>query len=122
MNLDENVGCCVDGAGLAMATLDMVKYYDGESTDFLDVGGSPNPGKVVAAAGIITSDPNIRAILFDIFGGITRCDNVAKGMVGAILRIRIEPPVIIRLTGTKSGRRERCLVSEKARNLTEDGP
>ncbi len=100
VKLDGNVGCCVNGAGLAMATMDLVKYYGGEPANFLDIGGSSNPDKVVAALEIITSDPNVNVILFNIFGGITRCDDVANGIVEAIRRIEIQPPIVIRLTGT----------------------
>jgi len=100
VKLDGNVGCCVNGAGLAMATMDLVKYYGGEPANFLDIGGSSNPDKVVSALEIITSDPNVKAILFNIFGGITRCDDVANGIVEATKRIDIEPPIVIRLTGT----------------------
>jgi succinyl-CoA synthetase beta subunit len=100
VKLDGTVGCCVNGAGLAMATMDLVKYYGGEPANFLDIGGSSNPDKVVAALEIITSDPSVKSILFNIFGGITRCDDVARGIVEATRRIRIEPPIVIRLTGT----------------------
>jgi succinyl-CoA synthetase beta subunit len=100
VKLDGNVGCCVNGAGLAMATMDLVKYYGGEPANFLDIGGSSNPDKVVAALEIITSDPNVKSILFNIFGGITRCDDVARGIVEATNRIDIGPPIVIRLTGT----------------------
>ena len=100
VKLDGNVGCCVNGAGLAMATMDLVKYYGGEPANFLDIGGSSNPDKVVAALEIITSDPNVKAILFNIFGGITRCDDVANGIVEATQRIDIQVPIVIRLTGT----------------------
>ena len=100
VKLDGTVGCCVNGAGLAMATMDLVKYYGGEPANFLDIGGSSNPDKVVAALEIITSDPAVKVILFNIFGGITRCDDVANGIVEAVGRIRIEVPLVIRLTGT----------------------
>jgi succinyl-CoA synthetase beta subunit len=100
VKLDGSVGCCVNGAGLAMATMDLVKYYGGEPANFLDIGGSSNPDKVVSALEIITSDPNVKAILFNIFGGITRCDDVAKGIVEATTRTDIEVPIVIRLTGT----------------------
>ena len=100
VKLDGNVGCCVNGAGLAMATMDLVKYYGGEPANFLDIGGSSNPDKVVAAFEIITSDPNVKVILFNIFGGITRCDDVANGIVEATKRIDIKVPLVIRLTGT----------------------
>jgi len=100
VKLDGNVGCCVNGAGLAMATMDLVKYYGGEPANFLDIGGSSNPDKVVSALEIITSDPNVKVILFNIFGGITRCDDVARGIVTAMKRIDIKIPIVIRLTGT----------------------
>jgi succinyl-CoA synthetase beta subunit len=100
VKLDGDVGCCVNGAGLAMATMDLVKFYGGSPANFLDIGGSSNPDKVVAALEIITSDPNVKSILFNIFGGITRCDDVANGIVEATKRIKIEPPIVIRLTGT----------------------
>ncbi len=100
VKLEGDVGCCVNGAGLAMATMDLVKYYGGEPANFLDIGGSSNPDKVVAALEIITGDPNVKAILFNIFGGITRCDDVANGIVEATKRIDIKPPIVIRLTGT----------------------
>ncbi len=100
IKLDGNVGCCVNGAGLAMATMDLVKYYGGEPANFLDIGGSSNPEKVVSALQIITADPNVKAILFNIFGGITRCDDVANGIVTATGRFAVKVPIVIRLTGT----------------------
>ena len=100
VKLDGAVGCCVNGAGLAMATMDLVNFYGGEPANFLDIGGSSNPDKVVAALEIITADSNVKAILFNIFGGITRCDDVAKGIIEAMRRIDIKVPIVIRLTGT----------------------
>ena len=100
IKLDGNVGCCVNGAGLAMATMDLVKYYGGDPANFLDIGGSSNPEKVVNALRIITSDPSVKAILFNIFGGITRTDDVANGIVTATKMIDIKVPIVIRLTGT----------------------
>ncbi len=100
IKLDGNVGCVVNGAGLAMATMDLVKYYGGDPANFLDIGGSSNPGKVVNALRIITSDPNVKAILFNIFGGITRTDDVANGIVTAIKENPLKVPLVIRLTGT----------------------
>jgi len=100
IKLDGNVGCVVNGAGLAMATMDLVKYYGGDPANFLDIGGSSNPEKVVAALKIITSDPNVKAILFNIFGGITRTDDVANGIVTAIKQNPLKVPLVIRLTGT----------------------
>jgi succinyl-CoA synthetase beta subunit len=100
IKLEGNVGCCVNGAGLAMATMDLVKFYGGAPANFLDIGGSSNPEKVVAALKIITSDPNVRAILFNIFGGITRTDDVANGIVTATQQNPLKVPIVIRLTGT----------------------
>ncbi len=100
IKLDGTVGCCVNGAGLAMATMDLVKYYGGAPANFLDIGGSSNPQKVVAALKIIAADPQVRAILFNIFGGITRCDDVANGIVQAAREVPLRVPLVIRLTGT----------------------
>ncbi len=109
VQLEGSVGCCVNGAGLAMATMDLVKYYGGEPANFLDIGGSSNPDKVVAALELITEDPNVRSILFNIFGGITRCDDVANGIVEASQRIDIGVPITIRLTGTNEEEAVRIL-------------
>ena len=100
IKLDGNVGCVVNGAGLAMATMDLVKYYGGEPANFLDIGGSSSPQKVIDALRIITEDPNVRVILFNIFGGITRTDDVANGIVAATKQNPLEVPIVIRLTGT----------------------
>jgi succinyl-CoA synthetase beta subunit len=100
IKLDGNVGCIVNGAGLAMATMDLVKYYGGEPANFLDIGGSSNPEKVVNALRIITADQNVKAILFNIFGGITRTDDVANGIVTALKQNPLKVPLVIRLTGT----------------------
>jgi succinyl-CoA synthetase beta subunit len=100
IKLEGNVGCVVNGAGLAMATMDLVKYYGGDPANFLDIGGSSNPEKVISALKIITSDPNVKAILFNIFGGITRTDDVANGIVAATSQFKVKVPIVIRLTGT----------------------
>ncbi len=100
IKLDGNVGCVVNGAGLAMATMDLVKYYGGEPANFLDIGGSSNPEKVVNALRIITADASVKAILFNIFGGITRTDDVANGIVTATKENPLKVPIVIRLTGT----------------------
>ena len=100
IKLDGNVGCVVNGAGLAMATMDLVKYYGGDPANFLDIGGSSNPEKVVNALRIITADPSVKAILFNIFGGITRTDDVANGIVTATKANPLKVPIVIRLTGT----------------------
>ena len=100
IKLDGNIGAVVNGAGLAMATMDLIKFYGGEPANFLDIGGSSNPEKVVNALKIITADPNVKVICFNIFGGITRCDDVANGIVEATKHIDIKVPLVIRLTGT----------------------
>ena len=100
IKLDGDVGCVVNGAGLAMATMDLVKYYGGEPANFLDIGGSSNPEKVVNALRIITGDPSVKVILFNIFGGITRTDDVANGIVTATKTNPLKIPIVIRLTGT----------------------
>ncbi|HXE58928.1 MAG TPA: ADP-forming succinate--CoA ligase subunit beta [Gemmatimonadales bacterium] len=109
IKLDGDVGCVVNGAGLAMATMDLVKYYGGEPANFLDIGGSSNPEKVVNALRIITSDPNVKAILFNIFGGITRTDDVANGIVAATQQFKVHVPIVIRLTGTNEAEAVRIL-------------
>ena len=100
IKLDGTVGCCVNGAGLTMATMDLVKYYGAEPANFLDIGGSSNPQKVVSALRIITSDPRVQVILFNIFGGITRTDDVANGIVQATRELSLKVPMVLRLTGT----------------------
>ncbi|HSJ25786.1 MAG TPA: ADP-forming succinate--CoA ligase subunit beta [Longimicrobiales bacterium] len=109
IKLDGDIGNVVNGAGLAMATMDVIKFYGGEPANFLDIGGSSNPEKVVNALRIITSDPNVKVICFNIFGGITRCDDVANGIVEATKRIQIDVPLVIRLTGTNEEQALRIL-------------
>ncbi|MBN2185497.1 MAG: ADP-forming succinate--CoA ligase subunit beta [Candidatus Krumholzibacteriota bacterium] len=100
VKLDGSIGCIVNGAGLAMATMDMIKYYGAEPANFLDIGGSSSPEKVLSAMKIILRDKNVKAILVNIFGGITRCDDVAKGLLEAKKRLGIDIPLVVRLTGT----------------------
>ncbi len=100
VKLEGSIGCMVNGAGLAMATMDLVKRYGGEPANFLDIGGSSNPQKVVTALKIILGDTNVRAILINIFGGITRCDDVANGIVAALNELKPQIPIVVRLTGT----------------------
>ena len=119
IKLDGNVGCCVNGAGLAMATMDLVKYYGGDPANFLDIGGSSNPEKVVTALKIITADPNVKAILFNIFGGITRCDDVANGIVAATKQFKVDRPLVIRLTGTNEKEALKILEGVGMRALTD---
>jgi succinyl-CoA synthetase beta subunit len=111
VKLDGDVGCCVNGAGLAMATMDLIKYYGGEPANFLDIGGSSSPEKVLTAMQIILADKNVKSIVFNIFGGITRCDDVARGIVEAVRKGKIEHPIVVRLTGTNE---------EQARKILEE--
>ena len=119
IKLDGNVGCVVNGAGLAMATMDLVKYYGGEPANFLDIGGSSNPEKVVNALRIITADPGVKAILFNIFGGITRTDDVANGIVTATAEFKVDLPIVIRLTGTNEEQAFRILQGAGMRALSD---
>ena len=109
IKLDGEVGCVVNGAGLAMATMDLVKYYGGEPANFLDIGGSSSPEKVINALKIITADRHVKAILFNIFGGITRTDDVANGIVAATRQFKVSVPIVIRLTGTNEAEAIRIL-------------
>lgn len=100
VRLNGNIGCVVNGAGLAMATMDLVKYFGGEPANFLDIGGSSSPEKVKNALSILLRDKNVKVIFFNIFGGITRCDDVANGILEAKKSLNIEQPIVARLTGT----------------------
>jgi len=106
IGLDGEIGCIVNGAGLAMATMDIIKLYGSSPANFLDVGGSSNPQKVLTALKVILSIPGVKGILFNIFGGITRCDDIARGILMAREQIDITIPIVIRLIGTndKEGR------------------
>lgn len=98
--LDGDIGCMVNGAGLAMATMDIIKLYGAEPANFLDVGGGASKEKVTAAFKIITSDPNVKGILVNIFGGIMRCDVIAEGVVAAVKEVGLQVPLVVRLEGT----------------------
>jgi succinyl-CoA synthetase beta subunit len=102
IKLDGQIGCMVNGAGLAMATMDIIKFFGGEPANFLDIGGGAGSEKVAAALKIILSDPNVKAILFNIFGGITRCDEVARGIVAALADFDTRVPMVVRLVGTNA--------------------
>lgn len=106
VNLGGEIGCMVNGAGLAMATMDVIKLYGGNPANFLDIGGSSNPNKVIEAMKLLLSDKNVKVVLINIFGGITRCDDVARGLLEAFKQLKTDVPVVIRLTGTneKEGR------------------
>jgi succinyl-CoA synthetase beta subunit len=98
--LDGEIGCMVNGAGLAMATMDIIKLYGAEPANFLDVGGGATKEKVTEAFKIITSDPNVKGILVNIFGGIMRCDVIAEGVIAAVKEVGLKVPLVVRLEGT----------------------
>jgi succinyl-CoA synthetase beta subunit len=109
VKLDGNIGCIVNGAGLAMATMDAVKLHGGEPANFLDVGGGANADQVARAFSLVTADPNVRAILINIFGGITRGDVVANGIREALGRVEVKAPIVVRLAGTNAEEGRRLL-------------
>jgi succinyl-CoA synthetase beta subunit len=113
ISLDGQIGCMVNGAGLAMATMDIIKLYGSEPANFLDVGGGATTERVTAAFKIITSDPNVEGILVNIFGGIMRCDVIAEGVVTAVKEVGLKVPLVVRLEGTK--------VAEGKKILSESG-
>src|SRR6185312_382445 len=98
--LDGNIGCMVNGAGLAMATMDIIKLYGAEPANFLDVGGGATKERVAAAFKIITADENVKGILVNIFGGIMKCDVIAEGVIAAVKEVGLEVPLVVRLEGT----------------------
>ena len=100
VNLGGEIGCMVNGAGLAMATMDMIKLYGGQPANFLDIGGSSNPTKIVEAMKLLLADEHVCVVLINIFGGITRCDDVARGLIEAFRQLDTDMPIVIRLTGT----------------------
>ena len=109
VKLDGEIGCMVNGAGLAMATMDIIKLHGGEPANFLDIGGGAQSERVAAALRIILSDPNVKAVLFNIFGGITRCDEVAKGILTALDEVETDVPMVARLVGTNEAEGRRIL-------------
>lgn len=102
IRLDGNIGCMVNGAGLAMASMDVIKHFGGNPANFLDIGGSSSPQKVVDAMNLLMSDKNVKVIMINIFGGITRCDDVANGLVTALNQLKVDIPIVIRLSGTNA--------------------
>jgi succinyl-CoA synthetase beta subunit len=102
IKLDGSIGCMVNGAGLAMTTMDIIKLFGGEPANFLDIGGGAGAEKVSAALRIILSDPNVKAVLLNVFGGITRCDEVARGLLTALEEVKPKVPIIVRLAGTNA--------------------
>ena len=112
IRLDGNIGCMVNGAGLAMASMDVIKYFGGNPANFLDIGGSSSPQKVIDAMNLLMSDKNVKVIMINIFGGITRCDDVARGLVTALDQMKVDIPIVIRLSGTNAEEGLR-IISEK---------
>jgi succinyl-CoA synthetase beta subunit len=100
ISLDGTIGCMVNGAGLAMSTMDIIQHYGGQPANFLDVGGGATEAKVKAAFQIITRDPAVRGIFINIFGGIMKCDTIANGVVGAVKEVGLSVPLVVRLEGT----------------------
>lgn len=113
VQLDGTIGCMVNGAGLAMATMDLTKLYGGAPANFLDVGGGAQADKVVAALRLILSDENVKAVLLNIFGGITRCDEVARGILAALEEVETDVPLVARLAGTNEEEGRRILTEAK---------
>jgi succinyl-CoA synthetase beta subunit len=113
IKLDGNIGCMVNGAGLAMASMDIIKLFGGDPANFLDIGGGATSDKVAAALRIILSDQNVKAVLINIFGGITRCDEVARGILAALAEVNTNVPMVIRLVGTNAEEGARLLADAK---------
>ncbi len=109
MKLDGSIGCMVNGAGLAMATMDIIKLYGGEPANFLDVGGGATKERVTEAFKIILSDPHVKGVLVNIFGGIMRCDIIAEGIIAAAREMHIAVPLVVRLEGTNVERGKELL-------------
>lgn len=113
IKLNGEIGCMVNGAGLAMTSMDMIKLFGGEPANFLDIGGGASAEKVAAALRIILTDPNVKAVLFNIFGGITRCDEVARGILSALKEVKVSVPMVTRLVGTNAEEGRRLLADAK---------
>lgn len=113
VKLDGEIGCMVNGAGLAMTTMDMINLYGGTPANFLDIGGSSNPQKVIHAMEYLVNDKNVKAVLINIFGGITRCDDVARGLLEAFKQMDVKLPIVIRLSGTNAAEGKELLKDNK---------
>ena len=118
--LDGSIGCMVNGAGLAMATMDIIKLYGMEPANFLDVGGSASKEKVAAAFKIITSDPKVKGILVNIFGGIMKCDVIAEGVVAAVKEVGLQVPLVVRLEGTNVELGKKIIAESKLNVVSAD--
>ncbi|MCA9711205.1 MAG: ADP-forming succinate--CoA ligase subunit beta [Myxococcales bacterium] len=117
VNLDGTIGCMVNGAGLAMATMDIIKFFGAEPANFLDVGGGATVDRVTAAFKIITRDPKLRGILVNIFGGIMKCDVIAQGVIAAVKEVGLEVPLVVRLEGTNV-QQGKALLEQSGLSLT----
>ena len=115
VTLEGSIGCMVNGAGLAMATMDIIKLYGESPANFLDVGGGASKDKVAAAFKIITADPNVKGILVNIFGGIMRCDIIAEGVIAAVKEVGLKVPLVVRLEGTNVDLGKKILRESRAR-------
>ncbi len=118
VQLDGEIGCMVNGAGLAMATMDITKHFGGAPANFLDIGGGAKADRVATALRLILADPNVKAVLFNIFGGITRCDEVAKGILAALEEVEPDLPMVVRLVGTNEEEGRRILDESGYRMIT----
>ncbi|HSQ40158.1 MAG TPA: ADP-forming succinate--CoA ligase subunit beta, partial [Anaerolineales bacterium] len=118
IKLDGDIGCMVNGAGLAMTSMDVIKLFGGEPANFLDIGGGAGADKVAAAMKIILTDPGVKAVLFNIFGGITRCDEVARGILAAMDEVKPKVPMVVRLVGTNAEEGRKLL--EHAQMITAE--
>ena len=121
IKLDGTIGCMVNGAGLAMATMDVIKHYGGEPANFLDVGGGAGVEKITTAFEIILEDPNVRAVLVNIFAGITRADDVAAGVIAARARLTQDIPLVVRVAGTREAEALELLEQGRHRRAAFDG-
>jgi len=121
IKLDGTVGCMVNGAGLAMATMDIVKLAGGEPANFLDVGGGASAEQIENAFRILTSDRSVRAVLINIFGGILRCDRLAEGVIQAVRSLQVTLPIVIRMEGTNVEQGKRMLKESRLNFITADG-
>ena len=118
--LEGDIGCIINGAGLAMATMDMIKHAGGEPANFLDIGGGASPDRVAAAFRLVLSDKNVRAVLVNVFAGINRCDWVAEGVVQAVRDVHVTVPLVVRLAGTNEAEGRRILTESGLPILTAD--
>mgnify|MGYP001464659780 CR=1 FL=1 len=120
VGLEGNIGCIINGAGLAMATMDMIKHAGGEPANFLDIGGGASPERVAKAFNLVLSDDKVEAVLVNIFAGINRCDWVAEGVVQAMRKLDVKIPVVVRLAGTNVEAGQKILANSNIPLVTAD--